>query len=76
METTLTLDIAGMHCEGCISNVEAALAKLPGVRTHRVQIGKAQVRFDESVTSKAAVLAAVRSAGPYQLSSFSTSRAQ
>jgi Cu+-exporting ATPase len=74
METTLKLDIAGMHCEGCISNIEEALAKLPGVRSQSVQIGEAEVRFDESVTTKAAVLAAVRSAGPYQLSSFTTSR--
>jgi copper chaperone CopZ len=74
METTLTLDISGMHCEGCIANVERLLNRLPGVRSHHVQIGKAQVRFDESATSKAEVLAAVRSTGLYQLTSFTTSR--
>ena len=74
METTLTLEVAGMHCEGCISNIERSLARLSGVRTHSVEIGKVQVRFDESATSKAQVIAAIRSAGPYQFTSFSASR--
>jgi Cu2+-exporting ATPase len=36
---TITLDVAGMKCAGCISVVERQLGQHPGVVAARVQFG-------------------------------------
>lgn len=43
----MKLRVAGMHCEGCVSNVTEALKKIPGVQD-------AQVKFDPPASASAA----------------------
>jgi copper chaperone CopZ len=59
----LTLQIDGMSCGHCVGAVHRALAALPGVEVESVEIGRARVRFDETATSPAALVGAVRDAG-------------
>ena len=61
--TPATLDIQGMTCVHCLNAVSRALAVLPGVEIESVRIGRADVRFDESVTGPAQLEAAVTDAG-------------
>lgn len=58
-----TIDIEGMSCGHCVSAVTRALAALPGVEIDSVAIGRADVRFDETVTSPAQLEMAVANAG-------------
>jgi len=58
-----TLDIQGMSCSHCLNAVNRALSALPGVEIDSVAIGRADIRFDETVTSPAQLEAAVGSAG-------------
>jgi copper chaperone len=58
-----TLDIEGMSCGHCLNAVNRALAALPGVEIESVRIGRADVRFDETVTDTARIEAAVADAG-------------
>ena len=45
----LTLFIEGMSCGHCLNAVNKALASVPGVEIGSVRIGRADVRYDESV---------------------------
>ena len=58
-----TLDIQGMSCGHCLNAVNRALSALPGVEIESVAIGRADVRFDETITSPAQLEAAVGNAG-------------
>ena len=58
-----TLHIEGMSCGHCLNAVNRALSAVPGVEVESVQIGRAQVRYDERATSPAALEAAVSEAG-------------
>lgn len=64
-ENTLTFPVAGMTCGACAHSVEAALAKVPGVRSVRVNYGSriAVVERDPEVATGSALRAAVRRAG-------------
>jgi len=59
----LTLHIEGMSCGHCLHAVNRALSAVPGVEIESVQMGRAQVRYDERTTSPAALEAAVSEAG-------------
>jgi len=61
----LRLDVPDMDCASCAGKVEAALDGVDGVTGHEEQptTGSAVVTYDESVTSEAAVVAAVEAAG-------------
>ena len=59
----VTLQIDGMSCGHCLNAVNQALHALPGVEVESVQMGKAQVRYDESMASEQAVTNAVEQAG-------------
>lgn len=59
----VTLDIEGMSCSHCLNAVNRALSALPGVEIDSVAIGRADVRFDETVTSPAQLEAAIGNAG-------------
>ena len=61
--THATLDIEGMSCGHCLNAVSRALAALPGVEIESIRIGRADVRFDETVTGLAQLEAAVNDAG-------------
>lgn len=58
-----TLHIEGMSCGHCLNAVNRALAAVPGVEIESVQIGRAEVRYDERATTPRALEAAVTDAG-------------
>ncbi len=58
-----SLAITGMHCNGCVRNVQRTLERLDGVQVSKVDIGTAQLAFDEAKTSAETVAAAVTDAG-------------
>jgi copper chaperone len=60
---TATLHIDGMGCGHCLNAVNRALGQLQGVTVDSVQIGRATVRYDESVIGPDAICAAVDDAG-------------
>ena len=58
-----TLHIEGMSCGHCLNAVSRALGALPGVEIESVQIGRANVRYDERTTTPSTLEAAVADAG-------------
>jgi len=65
--STVELDIRGMHCAGCVSAVETALRKVPGVAGASVNLTteRAVVSLEQAGDGQATqrLIAAVRSAG-------------
>jgi copper chaperone CopZ len=57
------LHIEGMSCSHCLNAVNRALAAVPGVSIESVRIGRADVQYDERVTSPAKLEAAIAEAG-------------
>lgn len=60
---TIAMDIQGMSCGHCVSNVRQALAEVDGASVSRVAVGSAEVGYDPAKTNAQAILAAVESAG-------------
>ena len=60
---TATLSIEGMSCGHCLNAVNRALSTIPGVVLDSVQMGRASIRYDESVVAPEAIRAAVADAG-------------
>ncbi|MCC7478284.1 copper-translocating P-type ATPase [bacterium] len=60
-----TMPILGMHCASCVSTVEGALKKAPGVKEATVNLAThtAHVSFDPAATSPQALGRAVESTG-------------
>ena len=52
-----------MSCGHCLNAVNRALAQLPGVEVDAVQIGRADVRYDEASIEPTRIEAAVAEAG-------------
>lgn len=68
----LTLKVSGMTCGGCEKSIEVAVQKVPGVKSCSAdhKTGKVTVVLHENTkVDQAAVAAAVKSAGDYQISS-------
>lgn len=64
-----TLHVSNMSCGHCVSRVQKALASLTGVTVKTVKVGEAEVEFDPTLQSLAAVTAALTAAGyPAQVS--------
>jgi copper chaperone CopZ len=63
MPQTLKIAIDGMHCGGCVTRVTNALKKVDGVDVKQVEVGSAQVDFDESKTQASAIVDAVNRIG-------------
>ena len=59
----MVLHIEGMSCGHCLNAVNEAISKVPSARSITVQIGRAEVEYDETVTSPLRIAEAVRSAG-------------
>lgn len=61
----ITLDISGMHCASCASNIENALSKVAGVSAARVNFAleKAYVEFEPKKSSVRYLILAVEKAG-------------
>ncbi len=62
MKTAL-LKIEGMHCQACVRRVTAAIEKVTGLESAKVEIGSANVEFDPEKTSEQEIAAAVRAIG-------------
>ena len=58
-----TLHIEGMGCGHCLNAVNTALSRLPGVTVESVQIGRASLRYDESLVGLDSIRDAVNDAG-------------
>ena len=62
---TVTLDVQGMTCGGCVASVTRVLRAVPGVTDVNVtlQPGAAKVTFDPARTAVPALKSAVEDAG-------------
>ena len=60
-----TIKIDGMSCNHCVMSVEKNLSKL-NLREFKVDIGSAEVEFDESKISENEIVIAIEEAG-YQV---------
>ncbi len=69
---TARVEIGGMHCDGCVTSVHAALSELRGVDTCDVSLREATVTFDDSVCGLSDVLSAIRAAGAFEVTGFSS----
>jgi copper chaperone CopZ len=63
VEENLKLSIAGMHCEGCVRRVTAALKGVGGVAVGSVEVGSAEMTFDASRVSTKEIADAVNRIG-------------
>lgn len=61
--TEATILIDGMSCMHCVMRVKKAIEALPGISGLNVEVGKADLQFDESQTTRATIEAAVIKAG-------------
>jgi copper chaperone CopZ len=61
-ERTLSIDIGGMSCDGCVNSVTRVLSRLPGVRVSGVTVGNARVSAPDTVPD-ASLTAAIEKAG-------------
>jgi copper chaperone len=60
---SVTFTVEGMHCDGCVRGVTAALRAVPGVRVEEVRAGSARVTLDPAVASREAAVRSLREAG-------------
>jgi copper chaperone len=62
---TITLDIGGMTCQGCVGSVTRVLRATPGVSDAQVSLspGKASVTYDPARTDAPALRKSVEDAG-------------
>jgi copper chaperone len=57
------LKIEGMSCHHCVMAVRKELSKLENVKVNDVQIGSADVEFDETKVNEKALADAIEEAG-------------
>jgi copper chaperone CopZ len=62
---SVTLDVTGMHCDGCAGGLTSELRRVPGVCTAKVSLTNrtAVVAYDTNRVQTAALLKAVSEAG-------------
>ena len=46
---SLTIEIDGMSCGGCVASVTKVLSRVPGVRVDDVTVGSARVTLEDDV---------------------------
>jgi len=63
MKQQLELAIEGMHCDGCVRRVTAALSKVEGVQVEKVEVGSARVQLDTEKASPEELIDAVNRLG-------------
>jgi copper chaperone len=61
--TDATLLIDGMSCMHCAMRVKKAIEALPGINSLNVEVGKAEIGYDDSQTSRPDIEAAIIKAG-------------
>ena len=59
----LKLAIDGMHCSGCVNRVTMALKNVPGVEVRSVEVGSAEMSFDEARVRPETIVEAVNKIG-------------
>ena len=60
---TITFNIEGMHCGGCVKSVTQVLTELDGVQSADVQLeGKANITFDENRVNVAQLIEVIEDA--------------
>lgn len=59
----LKLAIDGMHCGACVKRVTAALEKIDGVAVKSVDVGAAEVTYEEEKVEREVVIDAVDRTG-------------
>ena len=47
-----TFTISGMSCGGCVNSLTRVLKSVPGIEPIKIEVGKAQLRLAENVTSQ------------------------
>ena len=57
-----TFIIEGMSCGGCVNSLTRVLKSVPGIEPLKIEVGKAKLRLDDTVTTEV-VKAAVDRAG-------------
>lgn len=62
MATEKTFIIEGMSCGGCVNGLTRVLKSVPGIEPLKIEVGRATLRLDDSVTADT-VRAAVDRAG-------------
>ena len=62
-KTEVNLSVAGMHCDGCVRRLSAALGKIPGVEVDKIEVGSARLRYDPATTSLDQIAKTVERAG-------------
>ena len=62
---TITMNVQGMTCQGCVGSVTRVLKATPGVQDARVTLapGRAEVTYDPARTDAAALRTAIEDAG-------------
>ena len=65
---TLTLNVTGMSCMGCVSSVKNMVSALPGIANIEVDLasGRVQVTHDPAQSDRQAICQAIRDGG-YQV---------
>lgn len=63
MQDTLRLSVEGMHCEGCVRRVSAALHGVDGVKLGPVKVGSVQLTYDPGKASAEEIAAVVNRIG-------------
>ena len=55
--------VSGMTCQGCVRHVQRALAKLDGVGSTAVDVGRVRLEFAPERVTREAIAAALTEAG-------------
>lgn len=61
--TEATIQIDGMSCMHCAMRVKKAIEAIAGISSLNVEVGKAELRYDESQTTRSAIEEAIVKAG-------------
>ncbi len=61
--TEAIISIEGMSCQHCVMRVKKAIEGLKGISKTDVEVGRAKVIFDESLTGKKEIEEAIVKAG-------------
>lgn len=66
--TQCAMKVSGMTCGGCARSAEARLAKIPGVKSAKVEFdsAEAKVEFDSKLTTPEKIVAAFNESGGFR----------
>ncbi len=70
------LEINGMSCDSCVSQIRERLVSLSGVQHARVALGNAEIWFDDQHCTVADFVSAIHELGGFQVTSFATETRQ